>query len=47
MAGKAEGCHKKKDLSKSQYVKDEADIQNFLHTIELLQNPFPYYKKIL
>ena len=40
MAGKGEGCHKKKDFSKSQYKKDESDIQNARHTIVTLQNPF-------
>ena len=44
MAGKAEDSHKKKDLSKSRY---EVDIQNVMHTIESLQNPFAYNEKEL
>ena len=47
MAGKAEGCYKKKDLSKSRYEKDEADIQNVTHTTESMQNLFIYYEKEL
>ena len=47
IAGKAEGCHKKKDFCKSRYEKDEADIQNVMHTIESLQNRFTYYEKEL
>ena len=41
------GCHKKKDLSKSWYEKNEAGIQKVMHTIKLLQNSFTYYKKEL
>ena len=37
----------KKTLSKTRYEKDEADIQNVMHTIELLQNLFTYYEKEL
>ena len=33
IAAKADGCHEKKDLTKSRYEKNEADIQNALHTI--------------
>ena len=36
MAGKAEDCHKKKELCKSQYKKDQTDVQNVMHTIESL-----------
>ena len=35
---------RKKDLSKSRYEKDETDIQNVMHEIESLQNPFTYYE---
>ena len=47
MAGKVEGCRKKKDICKSCYENDEVDIQNIMHTIESLQNPFIYYEKDL
>ena len=47
MVGKTEGCHKKKDLNKSQYEKDETDIENVRHTIELLQNLFTYEKELI
>jgi CRISPR/Cas system CSM-associated protein Csm2 small subunit len=42
MAGKAAGCNEKKDLSKSRCEKDEEDVQNLMHTIESMQNPFTY-----
>ena len=45
IAGKAEGCHKKKDLNKSGYEKDKADIQSVIHAIESLLNPFIYHEK--
>ena len=47
MAGKVEGCYKKKDLSKSRYEKNDAEIQDVMHTLESLQNPSTYYKKEL
>ena len=47
MTGKSEACYKIKDLSKSRYEKDEVDIQNFMHTIESMQNPFTYNEKEL
>ena len=45
MAGKVEGYHEKKDLSKSWYEKDEADVQNVMHTIESLQIHLHIMKK--
>ena len=47
MAGKAEGRHKKKYQHKSRYEKAEADIENVMHTIESLQNPYTYEKELI
>lgn len=43
MPGKATGCSENKDLSKSRCEKDEKDVQNLIHSIQSMQNPFTYY----